>query len=224
VSIYQRYELNLDPPAFIREFQVFNLTGGLHGAGRMGGDLWPVLANKKGERSGLVYARYPENNWRNLDMHDWILAPGPDGAVATARLEGLREGVQECEARIVLEDVLLDAGKKAKLGAELAQRCQEALDEHHRAMWKTIWTHDQDLKSIGHAWYPGMHPGIRRSPLECLCAIFEKNGKGVRLFSDRRMTAEEARKGQEWFAQGWQEREKKLFILAGEVAAKLGMK
>ena len=34
------------------------------------------------------------------------------------------------------------------------------------------------------------------------------------------MRGEEARKGQEWFALGWQEREKKLFNLADEVAAK----
>jgi hypothetical protein len=137
VSLYERFELNRDPPSFIREFQVFNLTGGLHGAGRMGADYWPVLRNKKGERAGQVYARYPENNWRNLDIGDYFLAPGPDGAVATARLEYLREGIQVCEVRIFLEDALLDAGKKAKLGPELAKRCQDALDEHQRAMTKT---------------------------------------------------------------------------------------
>ena len=38
------------------------------------------------------------------------------------------------------------------------------------------------------------------------------------------MRTEEARNGQEWFVQGWQDREKKLFALAGEVATKLNLK
>ena len=39
------------------------------------------------------------------------------------------------------------------------------------------------------------------------------------------MRSDEARKGMDWwFASGWQERTKKLFALAGEVAAKLGQK
>ena len=187
----------------------------------MGADLWRVLRDKKGERLAAVYARYPENNWRNLDIHDWFLAPGPEGAVATARLESLKEGLQECEARIFLEDALLDAAKKAKIGAELAQRCQDALDEHHRAMWKTVWTKEEDLKSLDKI------SSLGRSPPEGLWAALRKNDKNLPEFFSgpaRTMRNEEARKGQEWFALGWQERERNLFALAGEVAARLAPK
>jgi len=180
-----------------------------------------VLRNKKGERSGAVHARYPENNWRNLDLHDWFLAPGPDGAVATARLESLKEGLQECEARIFLEHALLDGAKKTQIGADLAQRCQDALDEHHRAMWKTVWTRDEDLKPLDKI------SSLGRSPPEGLWAALQKSGKDLPGFPSgpaRAMRAEESRKGQEWFALGWQDRDKRLFALAGEVAAKLNVK
>ena len=204
----------------VREFPVFNITGNQRGGGRMGGDLWPVLRNKAGARSGQVWTRYPENNWRNLNLLDWCLAPGPDGAVATKRLESLIEGIQECEARILLEDALLDAGKKATLGADLAKRCQDALDEHHHAMWKSVWNDDDDLKKFGR-----IEGG--RWPVESLYTNLEKVDKTLpKFWSSPFFTRwkEETYKGQTWFLQGWQEREKKLFVLAGEVAAKLGPK
>ena len=201
----------------IREFPAFNITGGQRGGGRMGADFWRVLKNKKGERAGSVFARYPENNWRNLDLSDWFLAPGPDGPVATMRLECLKEGIQECEARIAMEEALLDPAKKARLGEDLAKRCQDALDEHHRAMWKTVWTDDGDLGGLGKI-------GEGRNPAEGLWYALVKQGKKLPDFWStpaRAMRSNEERKGQEWFAQGWQERERKLFVLAGEVAAKL---
>ncbi len=220
LSGYMRYELNTDSAAFIREVQAFQITGGQRGMGRMGADLWPAMRNKKGARAGSVYSRYPENNWRNLDIGDWELAPGPDGAVATARLESFKEGVQVCEARIALEDALLDAAKKAKLGEELARRCQEALDAHHRMMWKTVWGNDEDLKSIGVA-------GGKRNPVEALDDALRKSGKKLPKWGSAETHAyyrAEERNGQAQFVDGWQDREKALFVLAGEVARKLGAK
>jgi len=213
-------ELNAASAIEIREFPAFNITGGQRGGGRMGADFWRAVRDKKGQRAAAVYGRYPENNWRNLDISDWFLAPGPDGALATARLESLKEGVQECEARICLESALLDASQKAKVGAELAQRCQDALDEHHRAMWKTAWFNDEDLASLGKI-------GEGRNPQEGLWYALVKAGKKLPGFWDgpaRAMRSDEARKGEEWFAIAWQEREKKLFALAGEVTAKLASK
>ena len=105
------------------------------GIGRVGADYWHVLKDRQGRRTGPVYARYPESNWRNLDIESWVLAPGPEGPVGTARLENLREGLQECEARIALEDALLDLGRRRRLGNELAQRIQALLDERQRALW-----------------------------------------------------------------------------------------
>jgi hypothetical protein len=169
----------------------------------------------------MVYARYPEDNWRNLDIGDYFLAPGPDGAVATARLEYLREGTEVCEARIFLEDTLLHADRKAKIGPELANQCQEALDEHQRAMWKTVWSDDDDLKSVGIAT-------SGRNPAESLWYALKRTGKQMPddywHGAGAALRADEAKKGQAEFAIGWQDREKKLFDLAGEVAVKLGAK
>ena len=204
----------------MREVPAFAITGGQRGSGRLGGEFWHAIRNKKGERSGPVYARYPENNWRNLDICDWFLAPGTDGPVATARLEALREGTQVCEARIFLEDALLDDAKKGKIGTDLAKRCQDALDAHHRAMWKTMWSNDEDLAAIGMA-------SNGRSPAENLWFNMQKNGKRLGNYEGNSVThdlqIEERRKGQAWFALGWQDREKKLFALAGEVAGKLNL-
>ena len=108
-----------------------------------------------------------------------------------------------------MEDALLNAGKKAKLGDDLAKRCQEALDEHHWAMWKTVCNDEDILKMLGNL-------GTGRTPTEALTQALQKMGKAL--------PAGTAAQGRAWFAQGWQEREKKLFVLAGEVAAKLGRK
>jgi len=212
--------LNMNPGLAIRHLPTFNITGGQRGAGRLGADIWRVVRDKRGRRAGTVYHRYPENNWRNLDIGSWFLAPGPEGALTTARYENLREGVQECEARICLEDALLDAGKKAQLGQALARRCQELLDEHHRAMWKTVWMDDADLERVGKA-----HSG--RNPTEGLWKALQSSGKKMPGYWDgkaRKMRSQQAAKGRQWwFASGWQERTKKLFTLAGEVEKKLGV-
>jgi len=137
--------------------------------------------------------------------------------VATARLEYLKEGIQECEARVFLEGILLDEEKRVLLGEDLARRCQQALDEHHRAMWKTVWSNDDDLALLGKV--------TARNPVEALWDGLVKQGKQLPGFWDasaRTMRAEEAKKGIDWFVSGWQDREKKLFALAGEAAGKLG--
>ena len=217
LTCYERGgQMNRSSGMEMRELLAFDITGGERGAGRLGGEYWPVVRNSKGERSGPVYERYPENNWRNLDICDWLLAPGPDGVVATVRLECLKEGAQVCEARIFLEDALLNDAKKAKLGADLAKRAQDALDEHHRAMWKTVWNNDEDLKSIGAA-------GTGRFPYEGLYKALEKAGKPLPPYPGWGATQADAAKGKDWYVRGWQDRERKLFNLAGEVAAKLNL-
>jgi len=88
-------------------------------------------------------------------------------------------------------------------------------------MWKTVWSNDEDLKLVGKT------DGNCRNPPEALWFALEKAGKKLPEYWSgpaRTMRAEEARKGQELFVVGWQEREKKLFALAGEVAAKLETK
>ena len=219
LSAYERFVMNGLSLSAIREEPAFNITGGQQrGLGRLSAEFWFAVRNKRGERGGQVHSRYPENNWRNLDIGDWFLAPGPDYTLGTARLEALKEGVQVCEARIFLEDALLNNEKKRKLGEDLAKRCQEALDVHHRAMWKTVWSNDEDLKLVGKT------EGNCRNPPEALWHALAKTGKTMPEYWSgpaRKMRSDEARAGEKQYVIGWQDREKKLFDLAGEAAVKL---
>ena len=115
----------------------WNIMGSQRGFGRFGADFWPALKNKRGQRVGVVSSRYPDRVWPTLGIEfgtPAVLGAGKDGALSTARLEMIREGVQECEARIFLEEALLDDGRKAKLGEALAGRCRAALNERTLAI------------------------------------------------------------------------------------------
>jgi hypothetical protein len=106
------------------------LTGGtryrrkMHSAcgfGNVGLDYWDL----HGGRSLLL--KWHGNVWGNFYRHGprSLLAPGPDGPIGTVRLEMLREGMQECEARIAIEKALV-AGK---ISGDLAERCRALLKE-----------------------------------------------------------------------------------------------
>ncbi len=100
---------------------------GANGVERLGADFWPVLVDKRG-RGSPICGRYPESGWGQLRINfatAAIVAPGKAGPVATERLEMLREGLQETEARIFIEKALV--GKKIS-GPE-AERLQKMLDE-----------------------------------------------------------------------------------------------
>ena len=105
---------------------------GLRGVGRCGADFWPEFWSRDW-RHTFHFASIPESaywhggNFRNSTAY--ILAPARSGPVATGRYEMMREGAQETEARIFIEKSLLDAAKRARLGDDLAKRCQELLDE-----------------------------------------------------------------------------------------------
>lgn len=102
-----------------------NITGGQRGFGRQSADFWPVLKHKKGRKS--ISARYPGNKGQLQIRMNPYLAPGPDGHVSTIRFEMIREGLQECEARIFIERALLDDEKRTKLGTDLVKRCKRLL-------------------------------------------------------------------------------------------------
>ena len=119
---------------FIAESSV---TGNTRGIGRLGADYWPAVRDKRGKRVGAVWQRYPEAHWRVLNIATSLLAPGPRGPAATQRLEALRENVQECEARIVIEQALDDEATKAKLGDDLVARCEQLLANRQRTMYRS---------------------------------------------------------------------------------------
>jgi hypothetical protein len=171
------------------------ITGSQRGYGRLGADYWRVVKDKKGQRMGRSHERFPESTWRNLFIPEASLAPGPEGPVATDRMEAYRMGVQECEARIVLEYGL--ARKRDKLGEDLARRCEEHLADRHMQLWM----------SLSSLQYFQKRP--ERGPKEEVSAVHWRGGTNYG--------------GSSWYlGSGHQLRTEELFALAGEVTEKIG--
>jgi len=105
------------------------------GIGRIGADFWD-LPNAKGDRGYQnLIGRYPDTAWGQLTLNFCIprlLAPGREGAVSTVRFEMLRENIQECEARAVLDDAVGIPKVAAKIDPALRDRCLKMLDERVR--------------------------------------------------------------------------------------------
>ena len=96
------------------------------GVGRIGSDFWPV--RKVGNGLKTLNERYPESVWAQLGMDfstQNLLAPGPDGAIPTERFEQIRQGIQDCEARIFIEKAILSG----KLSPEMVKKCWDTLDQ-----------------------------------------------------------------------------------------------
>ncbi|MFW6146655.1 MAG: glycoside hydrolase domain-containing protein [Planctomycetota bacterium] len=130
IAYYERTRSLIQfPPTKWRHLPELAITGKQRGVGRIGADYWDVLTDRRGRLAGPVSRRYPQSSWRNLDLYTSLLAPGSDGPVATTRLEALRQGVQECEARIFLESILTDPARRTRLGEGLAERAQRVLDD-----------------------------------------------------------------------------------------------
>jgi hypothetical protein len=122
-----------------------------------------VIKDKSGNRTYRAYQRYPWSVWNNLEMCNSLLAPGPEGAVATAHFEQFREGVQHCEARVFIEQALADKLLRQKLGEELAKRCQAELDDRILSVLRgsssyptggrlEFWEYGRSGEA-GHAWF-----------------------------------------------------------------------
>ncbi len=167
---YMRPAGGLDrrPGAFLRGLVEINIAGGQHGFGRMGGDYWRSVRDQRGRIRGYAYERFPQSTWGNLNLRSAVLAPGPDGPVATTRLEVMREGIQECEARIFLETALTDEALRERLGSDLIRRSQALLDERTLAVqrgladfevncygFRTPWNWIFQTGVAGHAWFAG---------------------------------------------------------------------
>ena len=60
----------------------------------------------------------------------WMVGPGATGPVPTCRTRMMQEGLQEAEARIFVQNALLD--QEASLGPDLARRARELCDERTR--------------------------------------------------------------------------------------------
>jgi hypothetical protein len=110
---------------YMRLVPEWNISGWQNGVGRVTADFF-----------GGVIARDPKTFWGNAGLRNSWLTPGPNGVIPTAEYIFLREGIQECEARIFLEKVLQDETTRHRIGEELATHCQKVLDERTRyIMW-----------------------------------------------------------------------------------------
>lgn len=122
-------------PAAFRLIMEVAFSVNCSGLGRAGADFWPVLGrdfkmppDSNSKRSHTVTARFPNSSWEQVNMDtgcEALLAPGPAGAVPTERYEQVREGVQDCEARVVIEKAILSG----KLDAETVKRAWAVLDD-----------------------------------------------------------------------------------------------
>ena len=168
------------------------MTGGQRGYGRLGGDTWKVLKDKQGNRRGRAYDRYPWSIWGMLELCCSLFAPGPDGPVATAHFEQFREGVEACEARVYIEQALADKTKWAKLGDDLAGRCQSALDDRllygirgmcdYRTQphdYVSPWRWQFQSGAGGHAWFQSSGWQERNAQLFALAGEVEHKLSGV---------------------------------------------
>ena len=138
------------PLARWRFFTETCITGSLRGVGWIGGDFWDCVKSRSRKRVGNAAERYPESRRNNLNLYNSILAPAPEGPAATDKFEAFREGLQESEARIIIERALTDETLRQRLGEELTQRAQDVLDERLACMWKSLSV-DPD-KEIQFAW------------------------------------------------------------------------
>ncbi|MBN2584411.1 MAG: hypothetical protein JXL80_15225 [Planctomycetes bacterium] len=194
---YWRFQyFNTQSMVTIRGEAEANITGNQRGLARVGADFWFTIKDKRGRRVGTVTDRYPQSYWHSMNVTAWLLAPGPDGPVGTARLETFTEGIQECEARIAIELALTDNALRNKLGKDLAEKAQKILDERLVALWKGRGADDAAMEH-------GLVPAYRD------------------MYAMRKEW--DAKAGNAWFvASGWQDRNAQLYTVAGEVTAKLG--
>jgi hypothetical protein len=141
----------------------FNICGRQRGMGRFGGDFWNCLKNKRvtdrrHAAGRTLIHRYPDHGgWAQLVVRTSFLGWSPKGAVPSIHFEAIREGVQNCEARIFIEKALLDKDRRAKLGDDLAKRAHDLVTYRtwlmahcHR---NAAWLYDANFHERQHNLY-----------------------------------------------------------------------
>ncbi|KKM50412.1 hypothetical protein LCGC14_1556050, partial [marine sediment metagenome] len=100
-----------NPPHVYRTFVDNGLTSGLRGVAQVGADHWEAF----GEGFTLGVGRFPGFSCEN------ILYPGEKGADSSLRYEAFIQGLQETEARIVIEQAIESGGVPSALKKQLRQ-------------------------------------------------------------------------------------------------------
>ncbi|MFH1024750.1 MAG: sigma-70 family RNA polymerase sigma factor [Planctomycetota bacterium] len=115
----QRIWPSSQPPISMRTAAERAYLMGDSGVGRICLDFWNV------NKGRTLIDRWPETGSGLRCPHlQRLAAAGRDSAVSTPRIEALREGLQEMEARMFIEDALA-AGK---VSGDLAERCRKHVD------------------------------------------------------------------------------------------------
>lgn len=113
------------PPMSVRVIGERALALGDNGPGRMCMDYWPVEGSVKSPGGRSLFNRWPEStSGQRGPFILYLSVPGKEGAIPSIKFMGMREGLQECEARIFIEKALVEK----KVSGELAARCQDLLD------------------------------------------------------------------------------------------------
>ena len=118
------------------------------GIGEIGADFWPVpigagtvttgsLGNKSAPAKAGEVKRLDGRylGWGSLSLDNTmesILGSGRKAPTHSCRTQLLRESQQEAEARVFVQNAILD--QKAKLGPELTERCRKICDDRTRVM------------------------------------------------------------------------------------------
>jgi len=106
------------------------IMSGHDGAGEFGADLFPLKSPAGGYYVPMAGRGV---NWNYPGVNTLaLLAPGPDGPVATERFEMFREGVELAEAILFIERAI----QEKKLSGDLQKRANRYLDERGEAFIK----------------------------------------------------------------------------------------
>ncbi len=108
------------PPAVYRMVIDRALVAGANGVARIAADYWENIYFRGCKAWHYLIP--------GMSVASWVLWPGENGGEGSQRLEAMREGIQETEARIFLEQAL---DRKA-LPEPLAKKARGVLFEHQR--------------------------------------------------------------------------------------------
>ncbi|MCH8511823.1 MAG: hypothetical protein LAT83_09245 [Kiritimatiellae bacterium] len=128
------------PPANFRRLAPYSTrrtNRAFRGFSRIGLDYWPVSIPNGGE--GQLLGRFAR--WHNLQRANprALVAPGPKGALPTLRYLNLWEGIQENEARLLIEKAIAEE----KLEGEALENAQAVLES-----WREAFGMQDDTQEI----------------------------------------------------------------------------
>jgi hypothetical protein len=119
-----------------------NMFLGVRGFGPWGADFFSILFGP--DSIGQIIGRYQTSNfdgrcgWITVMLNNanvtCLMGAGKNSPVASVRLEALREGLQEAEARVFVQNALLNEETRSKLGPDLARRGNELCDRRSRIL------------------------------------------------------------------------------------------